>query len=150
MLFLQKKTMFENCKKSQYATGYDSKFKEPETVEMLEIAKDAIISGLKKNTVAKHLCEETGMKFVYAQALAAKAWREVMATGKDRTEGMREKNIQRLEFLYARCVDQNDMKNALSALDQLSKLCMLYKEKIEVTGEEYVLDLIGEGQTNSQ
>ena len=142
--------MFENHTKSKFKQGYDPSWKEQATIDILETAKDAIISGLKKNTVAKHLCEETGMKFVYAQALAAKAWREVMATGKDRTEGMREKNIQRLEFLYARCVDQNDMKNALSALDQLSKLCMLYKEKIEVTGEEYVLDLIGEGQTNSQ
>lgn len=129
--------MFENCKKSQYATGYDSKFKEPETVEMLEIAKDAIISGLKKNTVAKHLCEETGMKYVYAQALAAKAWREVMATGKDRTEGMKEKNIQRLEFLYARCVDQNDMKNALSALDQLNKLTQLYKTNVELSTDQF-------------
>lgn len=129
--------MFENCKKSQYATGYDSKFKEPETVEMLEIAKDAIISGLKKNTVAKHLCEETGMKYVYAQALTTKAWREVMQTGKDRSEGMKEKNIQRLEFLYARCVDQNDMKNALSALDQLSKLCQLYKTNVELSTDEF-------------
>lgn len=129
--------MFENCKPSKYATGYDSKFKEPETVEMLEIAKDAIISGLKKNTVAKHLCEETGMKYVYAQALAAKAWREVMATGKDRTEGMKEKNIQRLEFLYARCVDQNDMKNALSALDQLNKLTQLYKTNVELSTDQF-------------
>jgi len=140
--------MFENCKPSQYPTGYDTKFKEPETVEILEIAKDAIIAGYKKNTLAKLLCNELDMKYVYAQALAAKAWREVMQTGKDRTEGMKEKNIQRLEFLYAKCVDQNDMKNALSALDQLNKLTQLYKEKIEVTGEEYVLDLIG-GDNNA-
>ena len=86
--------MFENCKKSQYPTGYDSKFKEPETVEILEIAKDAIIAGYKKNTLAKLLCNELDMKYVYAQALAAKAWREVMQTGKDRTEGMKEKNIR--------------------------------------------------------
>ena len=62
--------MFENVEKSQYATGYDSKFKEPQTLEMLEIAKDAIIAGYKKNTIAKLLCEELDMKYVYAQAVA--------------------------------------------------------------------------------
>jgi len=138
--------MFENCSKSQYPTGYDSKFKEPETVEILEIAKDAIIGGYKKNTIAKLLCNELDMKYVYAQALAAKAWREVMQTGKDRTDGMREKNIQRLEFLYAKAVDMNDMKNAISALDQINKLCQLYKEKVEITTDEYVLDLVGDGE----
>jgi hypothetical protein len=138
--------MFENHKKSQYSQGYDPNFKEPETIEILETAKDAIIGGYKKNTVAKLLCNELDMKYTNAQTLAAKAWREVMQTGKDREEGMREKNIQRLEFLYARCVDQNDMKNALSALDQLSKLCQLYKEKVEITTDEYVLDLVGDGE----
>ena len=84
------------------------------------------------------------MKYVNAQALAAKAWKEVMATGKDREEGMREKNIQRLEFLYAKCVDQNDIKNALSALDQLSKLCLLYKDKIELSTEDFEFQIGGE------
>lgn len=136
--------MFENHTKSKYSTGYDPKFKEPETVEILETAKDAIIGGYKKNTVAKLLCNELDMKYANAQALAAKAWKEVMATGKDREEGMREKNIQRLEFLYAKCVDQNDIKNALSALDQLSKLCLLYKDKIELSTEDFEFQIGGE------
>lgn len=141
--------MFENHKKSQYSQGYDPKFKEPETIEILETAKDAIIGGYKKNTIAKMLCNELDMKYEQAQYIAAKAWKDVMKTGKDREEGMREKNIQRLEFLYAKCVDQNDMKNALSALDQLNKLTQLYKEKIEVTGEEFVLDLIGDNNASN-
>lgn len=136
--------MFENCKPSKYSQGYDPKFKEPETIEILETAKDAIIGGYKKNTVAKLLCNELDMKYANAQALAAKAWKEVMATGKDREEGMREKNIQRLEFLYAKCVDQNDIKNALSALDQLSKLCLLYKDKIELSTEDFEFQIGGE------
>lgn len=136
--------MFQNHKKSQYSQGYDPKFKEPETIEILETAKDAIIGGYKKNTIAKLLCNELEMPYVQAQAVAAKAWKEVMQTGKDREEGMREKNIQRLEFLYARCVDQNDMKNALSALDQLSKLCMLYKDKIELSTEDFEFQIGGE------
>ena len=135
--------MFENHSKSQYSQGYDPKFKEPATVEILETAKDAIIGGYKKNTIAKLLCQELEMKYDQAQFLATKAWKDVMKTGKDRTDGMKERNIQRLEYLYARCVDQNDFKNALSALDQLNKLTQLYKEKVEITTDEYTLDLLG-------
>jgi hypothetical protein len=136
--------LFENCSKSKYTQGYDPKYKEPQTLEMLEVAKDAIIGGYKKTYVAKLLCEEMQMKYQYAQAIAAKAWKEVMTAGKDRTDGMREKNLQRLEFLYAKCVEQNDMKNALGALEQLNKLCQLYKEKVEITTDEYIIDLVGD------
>lgn len=135
--------MFENCKKSQYQTGYDSKFKEPETIEILEIAKDAIIGGYKKNTLAKLLCNELDMKFVYAQALAAKAWKEVMQTGKDREEGMRERNMQRLEFIYGEAMKNGDYKAANTAVDLLNKMGQFYKERIEVTTDEYVIDLLG-------
>lgn len=136
--------MFENCEKSQYSQGWDTKLKEPATIEIMEIAKDAIIAGYKKNTLAKLMCQELDMPYAQAQAFAGKCWKEVMKIGKDREEGMREKNIQRLEFLYAKCVDQNDMKNALSALDQLSKLCLLYKEKVELSTEDFEFQIGGE------
>lgn len=138
--------MFENHTKSDFPQGYDPKFKEPATIDIIETAKDAYLAGYKKNYIAKLLCQEMGMKFDYAQFLATKAWKEVMKTAKDREDGMREKNIQRLEFLYAKCVDQNDMKNAISTLDQINKLCQLYKEKVEITTDEYVLDLVGDGE----
>lgn len=137
--------MFENLNKSNFSQGYDPKFKEPETVEILETAKDAIIAGYKKTYVAKLICEELQMKYQYAQAIATKAWKEVMTAAKDREDGMKEKNIQRLEFLYAKCVEQNDFKNALSALDQLSKLCQLYKDKVELSTEQFEF-VIGGGE----
>lgn len=126
--------------------GYDPKFDERETLELVDAIKDAYIAGYRRNTIAKLLCEEMDIKYQYAQALTGKVWKMLMKDSNDRTDGMREKNIQRLEFLYAKCVDQNDMKNALSALDQLSKLCQLYKEKVEITTDEYVLDLVGDGE----
>lgn len=138
--------MFENVKKLDNALGYDGKFKAPETVEILEIAENAIIEGYSKNTIAKLLVEEAGFKYINAQALAAKAWKNVMATGKTRGEGLQEKNIQRLEHIYKRCMELNDFKNALSALDQLNKLTQLYKEKIQITTDEYVIDLLGDGE----
>lgn len=138
--------MFERLEKSKMSMGYDPKFDEKETIELVDAIKDAYIAGYRRNTIAKLLCEEMDMKYQYAQALTGKVWKMVVKDSNDRTEGMKEKNIQRLEFLYAKCVDQNDMKNALSALDQLNKLTQLYREKVEITTDEYVLDLVGDGE----
>lgn len=141
--------MFERLTKSKMSMGYDPKFAERETLELVDAIKDAFIAGYRRNTIAKLLCEEMDMKYQYAQALTGKVWKMVVKDSNDRTEGMKEKNLQRLEFLYSKAVEQNDMKNAINALDQINKLCQLYKEKIEVSGEEYVLDLIGEGNASN-
>ena len=135
--------MFQNHKKSQYSQGYDPKFKEPETIEILETAKDAIIGGYKKNTIAKLLCNELEMPYVQAQAVAAKAWKEVMQTGKEREDGLRERNMQRLEFIYGEAMKNGDYKAANTAVDLLNKMGQFYKERIEVTTDEYVIDLLG-------
>lgn len=138
--------MFENTQPLDNALGYDAKFKDPATVEILEIAEDALISGYSKNTIAKLLVEEAGFKYIQAQSLAAKAWKNVMAKGKDRSEGLTERNITRLEHIYKKAMEMGDFKNALSALDQLNKLCQLYKEKIQITTDEYVIDLLNDGE----
>ena len=140
--------MFENHTKSQYSAGYDPKFKEQATIDILETAKDAYIAGYKKNTIAKLLCNELGLKFDQAQFLATKAWKDVLKAGKDREEGLRERNMQRLEFIYAEAMKNGDLKAANTAVDLLNKMGQFYKERIEVTTDEYVLDLIG-GDNNA-
>lgn len=138
--------MFENCQTLDTALQYDGKFKDPSTVEILEIAENALIEGYSKNTIAKLLHDELDFKYVNAQALASKAWKNLMATGTKRGEGLKEKNIVRLEHIYKRALADNDYKNALSALDQLNKLTQQYKEKIEISTDEYVIDLLGNGE----
>ena len=135
--------MFENHKKSQYSQGYDPSWKEPETIEILETAKDAYIAGYKKNTLAKLLCNELGLKYEQAQFLATKAWKDTIKAGKDREDGLRERNMQRLEFIYAEAMKNGDYKAANTAVDLLNKMGQYYKERIEVTTDEYVIDLLG-------
>ncbi len=137
--------MFENCTKSQYSMGFDPKFKEPETLQMAEIIEDAYISGYSKNTINKYLTSELDFTYDNANAFAAKVWKMMINKGIDRKEGMSDKNLTRLEHIYKRALDVGDFKNALSAIDQMNKLCQLYKEKVEITTDEYVLDLIGDG-----
>lgn len=135
--------MFENCAPSKYTTGFDLKLKEPETVEMLEIGVNAMLEGMSKNTVAKLLVQEVGMKYINAQTFAGKMWKKMMAVGTDRKDGIPEKNIARLERIYQKAMELNDLKSAISALDQINKIAQVYKSKIEVTTDEYTLDLLG-------
>lgn len=136
--------MFENHKKSQYSQGYDPKFKEPETIDILETAKDAIIGGYKKNTIAKLLCNELDMKYEQAQYIAAKAWRDVMKTGKEREDGLKERNMQRLEFIYAEAMKNGDLKAANTAIDLLNKMGQFYKEKVELSTDDFEFVIGGE------
>lgn len=129
--------MFENCKPSKYKQGYDLSWKEPETIEMLEIAKDAYIAGYKKNTLAKLLCNELGLKYEAAQFVATKAWKDVMKAGKDREEGLRERNMQRLEFIYAEAMKNGDLKAANTAVDLLNKMGQFYKTNVELSTDQF-------------
>lgn len=129
--------MFENCEKSKFSQGYDPSWKEPATIEMLEIIKDAYIAGYKKNTLAKLLCNELGLKFEQAQFVATKGWKDVLKAGKDREDGLRERNMQRLEFIYAEAMKNGDLKAANTAVDLLNKMGQYYKTNVELSTDQF-------------
>lgn len=131
--------MFENLKQSQYhnAMGYDPKLKEQETLDIMDAIKDAFLDGYTKNYIAKLLVDEMGFKSVNAHCLVAKVFKDIVNDKEKRENGMKEKNIARLERVYARAIDSGDLKNALSALDQLNKLTGLYKNKVELSTDEF-------------
>lgn len=135
--------MFENLEKSKYANalGYDPKFKEQETIDIMEVIKDAFLDGYSKNYIAKLLVDEMGFKALNAHALTGKVFTQIVNDKEKREEHMKEKNIARLERVYARAVDSGDYKNALSALDQLNKLTGLYREKIELSTNDFEFNL---------
>lgn len=133
--------MFENLPKSKYTLGYDPKFKEQETIDIMEAIKDAFLDGYSKNYIAKLLVDEMGFKALNAHALTGKVFTQIVNDKEKREEHMKEKNIARLERVYARAVDSGDYKNALSALDQLNKLTGLYREKIELSTNDFEFNL---------
>lgn len=139
--------MFENLPKSKYANalGYDPSLKEQATIDIMEAIKDAFLDGYSKNYIAKLLVDEMGFKALNAHALTGKVFTQIVNDKEKRETGMKQKNIARLERVYAKAIDNNDLKNAISALDQLNKLTGLYREKIELTTNEYVIDLLGDG-----
>lgn len=131
--------MFENLPKSKYtnAMGYDPKFKEQETIDIMEAIKDAFLDGYTKNYIAKLLVDEMGFKALNAHALTGKVFTMIVNDKEKREEHMKEKNIARLERVYARAVDSGDLKNAISAIETLNKICGLYKNKVELSTDEF-------------
>ena len=136
--------MFENHTKSKFKQGYDPSWKEQATIDILETAKDAYIAGLKKNTIAKLLCNELGLKYEQAQFLATKAWKDTIKAGKDREDGLKERNMQRLEFIYAEAMKNGDLKAANTAIDLLNKMGQFYKEKVELSTDDFEFVIGGE------
>jgi hypothetical protein len=135
--------MFENLKKSKYAEamGYDPKFKEQETVDIMEAIKNAFLDGYTKNYIASLLTKELDFKSLNAHTLVGKVFTQIVNDKEKRETGMKEKNIARLERVYARAMDNGDLKNAISALDQLNKLTGLYREKIELSTNDFEFNL---------
>lgn len=141
--------MFENCKKKNSVAGYDLSFKDPDTQEIVEIGVNAIIEGKSRNTIAKLLVLELGLKGKYAQTLATHMWKESMAKGKDRREGLPERNIVRLEHIYHKAMENNDLKNAINAIDLLNKLSSAYKSQVEITTDDFEFQ-IGNTKQNAE
>lgn len=133
--------MFENCKKSQYSMGFDPKFAEPETLQIADIVEEAYIAGYSKNTINKYLADELDFTYNNANAFTAKVFKRMMKKGTDRKDGMSDKNLARLEHIYKRALDVGDFKNALGAIDQMNKLCALYKNKVELSTDEFEFKL---------
>lgn len=133
--------MFENLPKSKYSMGYDPKLKEQESLDIMEAIKDAFLDGYTKNYIAKLLVDEMGFKALNAHALTGKVFTMIVNDKEKREEHMKEKNIARLERVYARAIDSGDLKNALSALDQLNKLTGLYKNKVELSTNDFEFNL---------
>lgn len=133
--------MFEALDKSKYKQGYDPKFKEEETIAIVERAKQALLDGHTQYFVAKTLALEMDIKTLYARAIVTRAFKELSKEGTKREEGMLEKNLQRLEHIYGRAMDTGDLKQAIAALDTINKLLHLYKEKIEVSSDDFVFKI---------
>lgn len=129
--------MFETLAKSQYTMGYDPKFKEPETIAIIEAVENAYIAGYSRNTIRRLLVQELGLKGEYADAITAKGWKSLHSKGGDREDGMKTKNLARLEHIYHKAMETGDLKNAIAAVDQLNKLCKLYTNKVEVSTNDF-------------
>lgn len=121
--------------------GFDPKFAEPETLQIADIVEEAYIAGYSKNTINKYLADELDFTYNNANAFTAKVFKRMMKKGTDRKDGMSDKNLARLEHIYKRALDVGDFKNALGAIDQMNKLCALYKNKVELSTDEFEFKL---------
>lgn len=120
---------------------YDVEFKDEQTVDLVDRIEDLLIGGYKQNTIAREMVIQFGFSRYNASMVVKYAFNHIVRNGIQRKEKMLEKNLARLEHLYGECMKNNDRKTAISTIDTMNKLCGLYKEKIEVTKNDFEFHL---------
>lgn len=122
---------------TQYTKGYDILFKDDQTLMLVDKIIDLILNGYKQAYICKQMVSELGFKRIYAGNVYTYAFRKMQGDNQKREEGMKEKNLARLEHLYKRAIERDDIKTANQLIETMNKMCGVYKEKIEVSTTDF-------------
>lgn len=123
-----------NYDPARYSQGYDIKFKDEDTIQLLEYTKDLLLEGVYRCTVTKALREEVGIpSYRHAEAITNKATKMIMI---DTKEAIRKvENINRLDYVYRQAMATGNLKEATNALKEMDRICGFDVQKVEVGGE---------------
>lgn len=123
-----------NYDATRYAQGYDIKFKDEDTIQLLEYTKDLLLEGVYRCTVTKALREEVGIpSYRYAEAITNKATKMIMVDTKEAVRKV--ENINRLDYVYRQAMATGNYKEATNALKEMDKICGFDIQKVEIGGE---------------
>lgn len=119
---------------TKYAQGFDIKFKDEDTVQLLEYTRDLLLEGVYRCSLTKALREEVGIpSYRYAEMITNKATKMIMI---DTKEAIRKvENINRLDYVYRQAMASGNYKEATNALKEMDKICGFDIQKVEIGGE---------------
>lgn len=119
---------------TKYAQGYDIKFKDEDTIQLLEYTKDLLLEGVYRCTVTKALREEVGIpSYRLAEAITNKATKMILIDTKEAVRKV--ENINRLDYVYRQAMATGNLKEATNALKEMDRICGFDVQKVEVGGE---------------
>ena len=123
-----------NYDPTRYSQGYDIKFKDEDTIQLLEYTKDLLLEGVYRCTVTKALREEVGIpSYRLAEAITNKATKMILIDTKDAVRKV--VNINRLDYVYRQAMATGNLKEATNALKEMDRICGFDVQKVEVGGE---------------
>ena len=123
-----------NYDPTRYAQGFDIKFKDEDTVQLLEYTRDLLLEGVYRCSLTKALREEVGIpSYRYAEMITNKATKLIMIDTKEAVRKV--ENINRLDYVYRQAMATGNLKEANNALKIMNKVCGFDVEKVEVGGE---------------
>lgn len=135
--------LFDNIEgKSKFSkTQYDLSFREQWTKDLVEHIKVLHLNGYAHNTIVSALVNELGFLRSNARNLSVKVDNTIHCKGNERKKTMQQRNIIRLEHIYAICLQQGDITNALKTIDLLNKTCDVYKNNINIEQTAFTFQL---------
>ena len=139
--------MFENIEfdyEKYKDCTFDIKDKDPEVLVLVEEVENKFIEGKSKNAIIKALEIEFDIKREIATKLADRCYKDYVKSLKVSSENSKEKNILRLERVYTKAMAEDDLRNAISAVDKINKLCGNYTENVSVEGKSFKLNFGGD------
>lgn len=123
-----------NYDPTRYSQGYDIKFKDEDTIQLLEYTKDLLLEGVYRCTVTKALREEVGIpSYRLAEAITNKATKMILIDTKEAVRKV--ENINRLDYVYRQAMATGNLKEATNALKEMDRICGFDVQKVEVGGE---------------
>lgn len=122
-------------------TQFDYQLKEDWTKDVVDVIEELILNGLSRHTIIDSLVEELKFTVVNARTLYNKVESKVYKKGADKKKLMLSKNIMRLEHIYNKSMRENNIANALKAIETLNKMCNIYTNQIELNQNNFVFRL---------
>ena len=108
---------------------------------VVEQAADLLLGGYSEATARDILYETYGFNSYCAKFILGKAFSKIYSDEKEESENLLKKQNMRLFKLYRSALEREDHKSALSILQEINRLNKLYVNKIEISSDNFVLDL---------
>ena len=109
--------------------------------KVIEQAADLLLGGYSEATARDILYECYKFNSYCAKFILGKAFSKIYNDEKEESENLLKKQNMRLFRLYRSALEREDHKSALMILQEINKLNKLYVNKIEISSDNFVLDL---------
>ena len=128
-------------KNYHHKRGIDATGNDVVSNKVVEQTANLILSGYTDSTIRDRLYETYGVNSYQARFIIGKAHTYIMEYEEEQEKNMLKKQNSRLFGLYRSAMNKGDEKIALAILSEINKLNKLYVNKIEISSDNFVLDL---------
>ena len=128
-------------KNYHHKRGIDATGNDVVSNKVVEQTANLILAGYTDSTIRDRLYETYGVNSYQARFIIGKAHTYIMEYEEEQEKNMLKKQNSRLFGLYRSAMNKGDEKIALAILSEINKLNKLYVNKIEISSDNFVLDL---------
>lgn len=124
-----------------YKQGIDATGNDILSQKVIEQISNLILSGYTDATIKNKLWEVYGVNSYQVKFMIGKAHKYLSDYTEEQEKNLLHKQNSRLFGLYRAAMNKGDNKTALEVLKEISKLNKLYVQKIEISNDNFILDL---------